>query len=104
MNSRPDQQNVLPDPFSSVRSHRFQTAEKLMLLKENTVPRDHVAARPPARNANRADKPTNGPRRRILVIGAVIGVLGLFSVSGTGCMPLPTRIPTMLMSPVTRTR
>ena len=34
--------------------------------------------RPPASNANRADKPTKGPRRRILVIGAVIGVLGLF--------------------------
>lgn len=34
--------------------------------------------RPPASNANRTDKPTNGPRRRILVIGAVIGVLGLF--------------------------
>jgi hypothetical protein len=52
--------------------------KKLMLLKENTIPRNHVAARPPASNANRADKPTNGPRRRILVIGAVIGVLGLF--------------------------
>jgi len=34
--------------------------------------------RPPTSNANRADKPTNGPRRRILIIGAVIGVLGLF--------------------------
>src|SRR6516164_1446538 len=34
--------------------------------------------RPPASNANRADKPTKEPRRRILVIGAVIGVLGLF--------------------------
>src|SRR6516162_4955855 len=34
--------------------------------------------RPPASNANRTDKPTNGPRRRLLVIGAVIGVLGLF--------------------------
>src|SRR5262249_33503529 len=49
-----------------------------MLVKENTIPRNHVAARPPATNANRADKPTHGPRRRILVIGAVIGVLGLF--------------------------
>src|SRR5690348_9347530 len=39
---------------------------------------DTGPARPPASNANRADKPTNGPRRRILVIGAVIGVLGLF--------------------------
>ena len=52
--------------------------KKLMLLKENTIPLNHVAARPPASNANRADKPTNRPRRRILVIGAVIGVLGLF--------------------------
>ena len=49
-----------------------------MLLKENTIPPNHVAARPPASNANRADKPTNRRRRRILVIGAVIGVLGLF--------------------------
>jgi len=49
-----------------------------MLLKENTIPRNHVAARRPASNANRADKPTNGPRRRILIMGAVIGVLGLF--------------------------
>ncbi len=49
-----------------------------MLVKENTVPRNQVAARPPARNANRADKTTNGRRRRILVIGAVIGALGLF--------------------------
>src|SRR5215475_13574254 len=78
MNFRPDRRNVLPDPFSSVRSHRFQTAKKLMLVKENTIPLNHVAARPPTSNANRADKTTNGPRRRILVIGAVIGVLGLF--------------------------
>jgi membrane fusion protein, multidrug efflux system len=49
-----------------------------MLVKENTVPRNHVTARPPAPNGNRADQPTNGPRRRILVMGAVIGVLGLF--------------------------
>src|ERR1700756_5001377 len=49
-----------------------------MLLKENTIPRNHVAARPPASKANRADQPINRRRRRILVIGAVIGVLGLF--------------------------
>jgi membrane fusion protein, multidrug efflux system len=49
-----------------------------MLVKENTIPRNHVAARPPASNANRADLPTNRRRRRILVIGAVIGVLCLF--------------------------
>jgi multidrug resistance efflux pump len=78
MNFRPDQRNVLPDTFSPVRSHRFQTAKKLMLLKENTIPRNQVAPRPSASKANRADKPTNGPRRRILVIGAVIGVFGLF--------------------------
>src|SRR6516225_9757028 len=78
MNFRPDQRNVFPNTFSSVCPHRFQTAEKLMLLKENTIPLNHVAARPPASNAKRADKPTNGPRRRILVVGAVIGVLGLF--------------------------
>src|SRR3984893_14279682 len=49
-----------------------------MLVKENPIPPKHVAARPPAGKTNRADKPTNGPRRRILVIGAVIGALGLF--------------------------
>jgi len=49
-----------------------------MLVKENPIPPNHVAARPPAGKTNRADKPTNGPRRRILVIGAVIGALGLF--------------------------
>ena len=70
---------MLPPSISlPVRSHRFQTAKKRMLLKENTIPRNHVAARPPASNANRLDKPTNRRRRRILVIGAVIGVLGLF--------------------------
>jgi membrane fusion protein (multidrug efflux system) len=70
---------MLPPSISlPVRSHRFQTAKKRMLLKENTIPRNHVAARPPASNANRLDEPTNRRRRRILVIGAVIGVLGLF--------------------------
>jgi membrane fusion protein, multidrug efflux system len=68
----------LPDASSPVRSNRFRTAKKLMLVKENTIPRKHVTARPPASNANRADEPTNRRRRRILVIGAVIGVLGLF--------------------------
>ncbi len=61
------------------RTNRDGATEKEpMLVKENTVPRNHVAARPPAGKTNRADKPTNGPRRRILVIGAVIGALGLF--------------------------
>ena len=49
-----------------------------MLVKENTIPLNHVAARPPASKANRADQPTIRRRRRILVIGAVIGVFGLF--------------------------
>jgi membrane fusion protein, multidrug efflux system len=66
------------DSSQPVRFNRFHAAKKLMLVKENTIPRGQVAARPPARNANRADKPANGRRRRILVIGAVIGALGLF--------------------------
>jgi membrane fusion protein, multidrug efflux system len=49
-----------------------------MPVKENPIPRNHVAARPTVSGANRADKPANGPRRRILVIGAAIGALGLF--------------------------
>jgi membrane fusion protein, multidrug efflux system len=49
-----------------------------MLVKENPIPHNHVAARPPANKADRADLPTNRRRRRLLVIGAVIGVLGLF--------------------------
>jgi membrane fusion protein (multidrug efflux system) len=49
-----------------------------MLVKENPIPHNHVAARPPAGKTDRADKPTNGPRRGILIIGAVIGALGLF--------------------------
>jgi membrane fusion protein (multidrug efflux system) len=49
-----------------------------MLVKENTISPNHVAARPPTSNANRADQPTNRRRRRILVIGSVIVVLGLF--------------------------
>jgi membrane fusion protein, multidrug efflux system len=49
-----------------------------MLVEENTIQRNRVAARPPASKANRADQPTNRRRGRILVFGAVIGVLGLF--------------------------
>jgi membrane fusion protein, multidrug efflux system len=49
-----------------------------MLVKENTIPQNHAAARLPVRKANRANQPTNGRRRRILVIGAVIAFLGLF--------------------------
>src|SRR5215831_5890067 len=49
-----------------------------MLVKENTISPNRVAARPPTSNANRADQPTNRRRRRILVIGSVIVVLGLF--------------------------
>jgi membrane fusion protein, multidrug efflux system len=49
-----------------------------MLVKDNAIPRNHVAARPPANNPIRTHQPTNRRRRRILVIGAVIGVLGLF--------------------------
>jgi len=65
-------------PVRLDRLHLFQIGKSPMPVKENTIPLSHVAARPPASNANRADKPTNGPRRRILVIGAVIGVLSLF--------------------------
>jgi len=65
-------------PVRLDRLHLFQIGKSPMPVKENTIPLNHVAARPPASNANRADKPTNGPRRRILVVGAVIGVLGLF--------------------------
>ena len=69
---------LLPGNSLPVRSHRFQTAKKRMQVKENTIPRNHVSARPPASNTNRADQPTSRRRRRILAIGAVIGVLGLF--------------------------
>ena len=65
-------------PVRLDRLHLFQIGKSPMPVKENTIPLNHVAARPPVSNANRADKPTNGPRRRILVVGAVIGVLGLF--------------------------
>jgi len=49
-----------------------------MLVKENTITRDRDKARPPAPKANRAVQPTNGPRRRILIIGAAIGSLAIF--------------------------
>ena len=49
-----------------------------MLVKENTISPNHVAARPPTSYTNRAGQPTNRRRRRILVIGSVIVVLGLF--------------------------
>src|SRR5258708_26929707 len=55
-----------------------------MLVKENPIPRTHVADREPAGSANQKDdvnqkgKRRSGPPRRFLVIGAVIAVLGLF--------------------------
>ncbi|MBV8815002.1 MAG: HlyD family secretion protein [Verrucomicrobia bacterium] len=49
-----------------------------MLVKENPISRSHAAPRPPGNNVNRADKPAKGPRRRILIIGAMVGVLALF--------------------------
>src|SRR5260370_42588559 len=49
-----------------------------MLVKENTITRDRDKTRPPAPKTNRAGQPTNGPRRRILVIGAAIGALAIF--------------------------
>jgi hypothetical protein len=81
-----------------------------MLVKENTISPNHVAARPSGGSAtekveaNRKGKLRNGPPRRFLVIGAVMAVLAVFLVSGTGGMLLATRIPTMLTSLVIRTR
>ena len=55
-----------------------------MLVKENTISPNHVAARPSAGSAtqkveaNQKGKPRNGPPRRFLVIGAVIAVLAIF--------------------------
>ena len=55
-----------------------------MSVQENTLPLNHVAARPPAGDRNQKDdanqkgKTRNGPPRRFLVIGGVIAVLGLF--------------------------
>ncbi|HEX4202570.1 MAG TPA: biotin/lipoyl-binding protein, partial [Chthoniobacterales bacterium] len=55
-----------------------------MSVQENTLPLNHVAARPPEgdgnqkNDANQKGKPRNGPPRRFLVIGAIIVVLGLF--------------------------
>jgi membrane fusion protein (multidrug efflux system) len=54
-----------------------------MPVKENTLPLNHVAARPPAGSANQKGdanqkgKTRNGPPRRFLVIGAVVAVLAL---------------------------
>src|SRR5258708_22339652 len=55
-----------------------------MLVKENPIPRTHVADRDPAGSENKKDddnkkgKRRSGRPRRFLVIGAVIAVLGLF--------------------------
>ena len=49
-----------------------------MAVQENTLPLNRVVSGPPVGKANRATQPTNGRRRRILIIGAVIGALGLF--------------------------
>jgi membrane fusion protein (multidrug efflux system) len=49
-----------------------------MLVKENPIARDQTAARPPAPKTHRAGQPINGPRRRILIIGAAIGSLAIF--------------------------
>lgn len=49
-----------------------------MLVKEKPIPRDQTAARPPAPKTHRAGQATNGPRRRILIIGAAIGSLAIF--------------------------
>jgi membrane fusion protein, multidrug efflux system len=74
----------LRHPFWSVRSDCFQTAKKPMRIEEDTLPLNHVAARPPAASANQKGdasqkgKTRNGPPRRFVVIGAVIAVLGLF--------------------------
>ena len=49
-----------------------------MLVKEKPIARDQTAARPPAPKTHRAGQATNGPRRRILIIGAAIGSLAIF--------------------------
>ena len=55
-----------------------------MLVKENSISPNHVAARPSAGGAtekveaNQKGKPRNGPPRRFLLIGAVIAVLAIF--------------------------
>ena len=55
-----------------------------MLVKENTISPNHVAARPSGGSAtekveaNRKGKLRNGPPRRFLVIGAVMAVLAVF--------------------------
>jgi membrane fusion protein, multidrug efflux system len=55
-----------------------------MSVQEHALPRNHVAARPPAASgnqksdANQKGKTRNGPPRRFVVIGSIIAVLGLF--------------------------
>jgi len=55
-----------------------------MSVQENTLPLNHVGARPPTgrtnqtEDANQKGKTRNGPPRRFLVIGAVIAVLAIF--------------------------
>jgi len=49
-----------------------------MVAKENTIPLNSVAARPPAASATQKGKTRNGPPRRFLVIGAIVAVLALF--------------------------
>src|SRR3984893_12846994 len=49
-----------------------------MQVKENPIARDRDKPRPPAAKPERADRATNGPRRRILIIGAAIGSLAIF--------------------------
>jgi len=47
-------------------------------VKGDATARDQVVARKPAGNRNHDGKPRNGPPRRVLVIGIVIVILGLF--------------------------
>jgi membrane fusion protein, multidrug efflux system len=47
-------------------------------VKGDATARDQVVARKPAGNRNPDGKPRNGPPRRVLVIGIVIVILGLF--------------------------
>jgi membrane fusion protein, multidrug efflux system len=48
-----------------------------MSVQENTLPLNHVAARPPADNADQKSTPRSGPPRRFLIIGALTIILGL---------------------------
>jgi membrane fusion protein, multidrug efflux system len=49
-----------------------------MLVKEIPIPFNHLGARPPAGKTSRADKPTKGPRRRLIVLGIIMGALAVF--------------------------